>query len=456
MAAAGLLLVSGALATAGIGQAAGDAAPVVFSGEATASGVRVTIQAPEAPLTNTPFDAGAPTAYAQLDTIGGTSAYAAYPFPGTVFQSGPGIAVGLLNQSGVPVPSPPGFPNYVASDSTTPSAESGSGPYHLKATSSPTKADALATGGIHSDGNAGSSGSSAGLATATATVESLGAAAGAVATAVSSSQALTTGPLTIGSVRSRVTVKLTADGTATPTTELAVTGVRIAGVPVSVTQDGLAAAGTTVPFTTDPALTAALAKAGLTAELVAGWQLEKGAIAPAVRITAPVPTPGLGNGTGTLILVLGGASAAFSSFVPPVPDVVPPVVGGGAGGGAGGNGPDATAASGEAPESSAVGPSAASRGSATGASGAFPALAPDQTAGTGSPTGAAGAGAGSAAGPADVALRPGGAAAGRPVASLRDLSEPFDIRHLYLAAAALTLLILGLATLLGHLGVRSP
>ena len=321
-----LVLVAGALLTGGIGRASGDPVPVVFSGEASASGVRVTVQAKDAPVTSTPFDAGAhrlrPTRHHRRQQC-----LRRLPFPGTVFQSGPGLAVGLLNQSGVPVPSPPGFPNYVASDGTTPSAESGSGPYHLKATSSPTKADALATGGVRNDG-----GGSAGFATATATVESLGAAAGALATAVSTTEAVVVGPLTLGQVRSLVTVKLAPDGTATPKTELAVSGVRIAGVPVSVTQDGLAAGGAAVPLTTDPALTAALAQAGLSVELVAARQIDKGAIAPAVRVTLPVPTPGLGDGTGHLILVLGGASAAFSSFVPSLPDAVPPVVTGPTGG----------------------------------------------------------------------------------------------------------------------------
>lgn len=446
--AAPLLVVAGALGTAGIGRASGEPAPLVFSGEATASGVRVTLNVPEAPLSNTPFDAGAPTAYAELDTIGSTNAYAAYPFPGTVFQSGPGIAVGLLNQNGVPVPSPPGFPNYVASDGTTPSAESGSGPYHLKATSSPTKADALASGGIRSEG-----GSNAGLATATATVESLGATVGAVAKAVSTNEALKIGPLTIGSVRSVVTVKLTPDGTAVPATELAVSGVRIVGVPISVTQDGLNAGGASIPFTTDPALKAALASAGLTAELVAGRQLDKGAVAPAVRITAPVPTPGLGDGTGEMVLVLGGASAAFSSFVAPLPDVIPPVPGGSVDTGAGGTGGDGTTGADDTTASSPASGSSTSAGrdSTSGGSAGFTAPAGDGSAGTGSD---ASAGAG-APGPSEAALRPGGSTAGAPVASLRELSEPFDIRHLYLAAAALTFLLLGLATLLRHLGVRS-
>ena len=444
MGAAGVLLFAGALATAGIGQAAGDDAPLVFSGEATASGVRVTVNAPEAPLTNTPFDAGAPTAYTQLDTIGGTSAYAAYPFPGTLFQSGPGIAVGLLNQSGVPAPSPPGFPNYVASDGTTPSAESGAGPYYLKATSSPTKADALATGGIQSDGG------NAGLATATATVESLGAAAGAVATALSTTEALTIGPLAIGSVRSSVTVRLTPDGAATPTTELAVSGVRIAGVPISVTQEGLAAGGATVPFTTDPALTSALAQAGLTAELVAGRQVDKGAVAPAVRITVPVPTPGLGDGTGSMILVLGGASAAFSSFVPPIPDVVPPI---GAGSDAGGG--DTGSGTAVPPSDEATGSPSDTGFSAPARTGTAGFTAPGGVPAAGTGTGTTAGGSSGATGPAEVALRPGSTPAGAPAASIRELDEQFDIRHLYLAATALTCLILGLATLLRHLGVRS-
>ncbi|HZQ77928.1 MAG TPA: hypothetical protein VFE55_11400 [Acidimicrobiia bacterium] len=447
-----VLLVAGGAVAGGIGAASGDTAPLVFSGEATASGVRVTVQAKNTPVTNTPFDAGAPTAYAQLDTIGGSNAYAAYPFPGTVFQSGPGLAVGLLNQSGVPVPSPPNFPNYVASDGTTPSSESGSGPYHLKATSSPAKADALATGGIRSDG-----GGSVGFATATSTVESSGA-AGAVAVAVSRIESVVIGPLTIGSVRSSVTVNLAPDGTATPKTELAVSGVRINGVPVSVTQDGLAAGGATVPFTTDPALAAALAQAGLKVELVAARPVDKGAVAPALRITTPVPTPGFGDGTGQMILVFGGASAAFSSFVAPLPDVVPP------------------AAAGPAQDNGAAGPSRAGAGGGSVADGAAgPVGAPmtasagvrpssgDRAGGAPAPVGDASTGAAvadvgttaGAPGPAEVALRPGSRATGAPAVARRELEASFDIRDLYLAAAVLGLVALGMTTLLRHLGVRS-
>ena len=446
-----LLLAAGGVLARGIGSASGDPAPLVFSGEATASGVRVTVQAKNTPVTNTPFDAGAPTAYAQLDTIGGTNAYAAYPFPGTVFQSGPGLAVGLLNQSGVPVPSPPNFPNYVASDGTTPSSESGSGPYHLKATSSPTKADALATGGIRSDG-----GGSVGFATATSTVQSLGAAAGAVATAVSRVESVVVGPLTIGSVRSSVTVNLAPDGRATPKTELAVSGIRIAGVPVSVTENGLAAGGATVPFTTDPALTAALAQAGLKVELVAARPVDKGAVAPALRITTPVPTPGFGDGTGQMILVFGGASAAFSSFVAPLPDLGPPAVqpapGNGGAGPTGVEGGDAVTPAGATSASSGGRVPTGRR--TTGGSGGAGALSGGAAAGAGSAV-ADGATATSAPGPAEVALRPGSRATAAPVLASRELDARFDIRDLYLAAAVLGLVALGMATLLRHLGVRS-
>ena|GEM_PF-6039472 len=459
---AGVLLLGVGAVVATIGAAAGDPAPLVFSGEATASGVRVTVRAKDTPITNTPFDAGAPTAYAQLDTIGGSNAYAAYPFPGAVFQSGPGLAVGLLNQSGVPVPSPPNFPNYVASDATTPSSESGSGPYHLKATSSPGRAEAVATGGIRSDG-----GGSVGFATATSTVESLGATAGAVASAVSRVESVVVGPLTIGSVHSSVTVHLAPDGTATPKTDLAVTGVRIDGVPVAVTQDGLAAAGAAVPFTTDPALTGALARAGLTVELVAARHLDKGAVAPAVRITTPVPTPGFGDGTGRMILVFGGASADFSSFVAPLPGVAPPAgVEPAPNNGNPAGAPTAEQADAAVPASGGASPSNGGRVSTTTAAGGTDtagagvyAAAPGGAAfSTGAATGAGAPlrSATGAAGPAGVALGPGSRASGAPASVSRELEAPFDIRDLYLAAAVLGLVAVGMATLLRHLGVRSP
>jgi len=229
-----------------------------------------------------------------------------------------------------------------------------------------------------------------------------------------------------------------------------VSGVRIAGVPVSVTQDGIAAGAATVPLTADPALTAALAQAGLTVELVAARPVDKGAIAPAVRITTPVPTPGFGDGTGKMILVLGGASAAFSSFVPPLPDTVPGVTGpGGSDGSSSDSAVIPTGGAGTVPGAGS-GLGAATLQPGTGTTSLPVPSANDAVSGATPSAPATGST------PAEVALRPGSRTAGTPALATRPLGEQFDIRDLYLAVAALGLVVLGMATLLRHLGVRSP
>src|SRR5712692_9172800 len=63
-----------------------------FSGSAAAGGVRVTVNVPGAPLTDTPIDGGGPTAQVVVDSIGTSSGYAAFPDPGQFVLSIPGLA----------------------------------------------------------------------------------------------------------------------------------------------------------------------------------------------------------------------------------------------------------------------------------------------------------------------------------------------------------------------------
>src|SRR5438094_180719 len=108
--------------SAGHAATAGDTASrPPFSGSAAAGGVRATLAVPEAPVTNTPVDGGGPTAQVQVDSLGTSTGYAAFPDPGQLVVSIPGLAVGLLSggPGGVPIPSPPPYPFAVSSDPTS-------------------------------------------------------------------------------------------------------------------------------------------------------------------------------------------------------------------------------------------------------------------------------------------------------------------------------------------------
>src|SRR4051794_1304499 len=67
-----------------------------FAASAAASGVRMTVVLPDAPVTDTPVDGGGPTAQVALSSLGTSTGYAAFPDPGGLVISAPGLVAGLL------------------------------------------------------------------------------------------------------------------------------------------------------------------------------------------------------------------------------------------------------------------------------------------------------------------------------------------------------------------------
>ncbi|HEY0397116.1 MAG TPA: hypothetical protein VGF00_01930, partial [Acidimicrobiia bacterium] len=65
--------------------------PAPFTATASAMGTRIKITIPGGPLTDTPVDAGGPTAQATLDSLGTSQGYAAFPDPGAFVLSVPGL-----------------------------------------------------------------------------------------------------------------------------------------------------------------------------------------------------------------------------------------------------------------------------------------------------------------------------------------------------------------------------
>ena len=138
-----------------VGASEGDATPG-FSGSAAATGIRITMKSSNIPFTDTPIDAGGPTAQVVADSGGTSQGYAAVPDPGPIVIGGPGLAAGVL-AGGVPgvVPptklpqEPPGYPFYVHSDAgAAPEQKLGSGPFELDATSTPGASKSSARTGL--------------------------------------------------------------------------------------------------------------------------------------------------------------------------------------------------------------------------------------------------------------------------------------------------------------------
>lgn len=298
-------------------QADSAAGAPAFSGSAAGGGVRVTLNVPGAPATDTPVDGGGPTAQVAVDSIGSSKGYASFPDPGQFIVSIPGLAIGLLagGAGGLPpingLPSPPNYPFYVSSDAASaPQATLGSGPWTLSASSEPGSSKASAAAGIQT----GVTGNAA-LATSTA---SLGPTTdgGVTATATSDLQGLTVGPLTLGEVRSSATETLDASGTVSPSVNLEIAGMRVGGVSVELAPQGVVAGGESYPVPLNSSLASLLKASGVSLRFVAAQKTPGKVVSPAVELTfpfaMPFPVPNVGQFHGTATLIIGSATAQMS------------------------------------------------------------------------------------------------------------------------------------------------
>lgn len=273
----------------------------VFAATAAASGVRMTVELPDAPATDTPVDGGGPTAQASLSSLGESIGYAAFPDPGGLVISAPGLIAGL-SQSPI---SPPEYPLFVSSDATTqPNASVDAGPYALSAVSDAVSSHAAATAGLLSDAGAVANVSSI------ATVMSN---AGRVISAGTTDvEGLTIGALTVSQIRSSAQLAQNPDGSSTPTSDLELTGLRVGNNPIQLAPDALNLANAaTIPLPIGAAANELLKAQGITVEVL-GVRATKGTVvSPALQIRFPSPVPDLG--TAIVTIVIGNSVASLST-----------------------------------------------------------------------------------------------------------------------------------------------
>jgi hypothetical protein len=307
-----------------VGASEGDDATPGFSGSAAASGIRFTMKMSNLPFTDTPIDAGGPTAQVVADSGGTSQGYAAVPDPGPIVIGGPGLLAGVL-AGGVPgaVPptklpqEPPGYPFYVRSDAgAAPEQKLGSGPVQLEASSTPGASKSSARTGLQAGESA-----HAGLATSTAEIGPAGGTV--VAKATSRIEGVTVGPLTIGAITSVASETLDPSGKLTPATELRVEGVKVGDVSVGLSPQGFSSGGSTTPVPLNPSLDAALKPSGITVRVVAAQTYPNRVVAPALEVSMPFDS-GQFQYKGTITLTLGSAMAAMTAageYTNAIPDV---------------------------------------------------------------------------------------------------------------------------------------
>lgn len=264
-----------------------------FGAVAAADAVQVVFIVPHAPASDTVVDAGGPSAQAVLDSVGTSQAFASFPYPGENAVTAPSLIAGA---SGGAV-NLPAYPFYVGSTyPISPSAESGSGPYMIKAESTETSSAATASVGLAVEGQG-----ALGLAKSQASTVS----APEAVTADSSSEvtSFAVGPLHLGQVLSNAKVVLGADGTFTREADTRVIGAMVADTPVALTPQGAVVAGSSVPGVDMEPVQQLLAQAKITVEIMPREEVEGGVVAPIVRVTQR-DDAGM-----SITYVLGGASA---------------------------------------------------------------------------------------------------------------------------------------------------
>ena len=293
-----VVLAGGARATAEGG---------AFTATAAADGTRMTVTIRNAPLTDSPVDGGGPSAQAQLDSTGTSTAFASAPYPGDTAINLPGTAAGFG------VPGVPSYPFFLQSSyPLNPQGSVNQGPYHLTAKSDPQQSQSDALVGADSNGASAAMHSTA--STAVADDGSV------TAIAKSVSEALNVGVLRLGSVTSTASLHLKTDGTLERTTSLDITGVSVGGVSVGFGPKGFTVAGTTVPFPNGDQLTSLLAAQKTAISYIQPVNTDHGEVAPALQITTVQSIPG--QNPANVVLTVGRASASIQGVA--VPKNTPP------------------------------------------------------------------------------------------------------------------------------------
>jgi hypothetical protein len=297
----GVVLAGGASAAAGPS----------FTATAAANGTRTSVVIPNGPVTDSPVDGGGPTAQAQLDSVGGSKAFAALPYPGDTAVTLPGTLAGLG------VPGVPSYPFYVQSAvGVTPKADVSQSGYQLHAASDGQKSESAATFGEASNGASAGSQS-----TASAKLADDGS---VTATAAAATNGAAVSALKLGSVVSTATVRLKPDGSLQRSSSLAVTGLSVGGVAVGFGPSGFTLAGTTVPFPNADQLTGLLSAQHTTLTYVQPASTKSGVVAPALKITTVQTVPG--QNPATITLTMGGATASIDGVTAAPPTLELPGV----------------------------------------------------------------------------------------------------------------------------------
>jgi hypothetical protein len=301
----------GVVLTFGLGAAmvtpaqADDGSSGAAVGTASASGVRTSYDFPGYLVVDTLYDAGGPIAQSVVNSSGGGTSFASFPYPGDTIVNAPALANVGTGQA-----FPFTYPLYVVADGNlTPkaSAQDATGSLVLDAEAAARTATSKAR----------LAGPTAGVVTTTGSLQETSVVIGedGVLTSIADSvtRGIDTGVLKIGEVHVRTTSVLKpGDKNPTTTSVTDVTGVTVLGQPVGLTRDGIAAPGGSQGSPYTPVLAAlnkALADGGISVALAGGDAVTGGSSNAGVEILQKGKMPFAGSPQGVARTLIGNASS---------------------------------------------------------------------------------------------------------------------------------------------------
>lgn len=273
---------------------------VNFAAIGSAEGVRYHTVAAGAPLTDDVADVATPQAQSIVDSVSGSNAYAAVPYPGETVLTGPALATGAAG-----LPAAPAYPVLASSSHPFEPEEDIEQPgVRIRASSDATSSRAAAiTGG---------SSAPTGIGRATTTsVSTLEQETGRLrAEAVSSAEVISVeGLLRIGRVEGTAAASLVPGEPVERSADLVVGDVTVAGQSARITPQGVVVGDRASALPVGPQVDL-LEEAGIGARLLAPIETEDGIVSGALEITVVTEGP---SGPVTQTYTFGRASARVSS-----------------------------------------------------------------------------------------------------------------------------------------------
>ncbi len=278
-------------------------AALSFTATAAADVVHVTYVVKDAPVSETIFDGGSPSARALLDAIGNSTAVAAASNPGDQITATPSTARGLAPQ----LSALPDYPYFAVSRApATPSASQEVGPYVLKADSDANRSVASAGGDtVHESGVV--------LAHASSLAETSTDGRTVTSRATTLASGISVAAVEIAAVKS--VAAMVADGNdPQQISELVVTGLSVAGVPLSFGPQGVSLAGQSTPLPAESPVAQALKDQGIAIRYLEPVVTKDSVLTAGIEITSRYQPPeGSPFGLSTQSLTLGRSYVSLTS-----------------------------------------------------------------------------------------------------------------------------------------------